>query len=112
MSAIIGRATLERQRGHREAFFVWRRDLLAMMVFIPSLTRRGSLLRHCTPTGGRPGRSSDVSFPDKRTALLAASSLGFYAGTINLPLSPIVAAVADFVGGVRNDFRNRLLTAA
>jgi hypothetical protein len=38
-----------------------------------------------------------LSFPDKRTALLAAFfsrfSLGFFAATINLPLSPIVVGV-------------------
>ena len=38
-----------------------------------------------------------LSFPDKRTALLAAFfsrfSLGFFVATVNLPLSPIVAGV-------------------
>jgi hypothetical protein len=38
-----------------------------------------------------------LSFPDKRTALLAAFSsrfsLGVFAATINLPLSPVVAGV-------------------
>ena len=54
-----------------------------------------------------------LSFPDKRTALLAAFfsrfSLGFFAATINLPVSPIVAGV---VVGLLTSIPDAIVTKA
>ena len=54
-----------------------------------------------------------LSFPDKRTALLAAFcsrfSLGFFAATINVRLSPIAAGI---LVGLLTSFPDALVTKA